>query len=244
MIIVGLDAASDLRKFGVVVGHWHDDKLSLVGSGTLDQRETRDLLHGHLRVASRALLAIDAPLGWPAALGRALASHQAGEAVVVPQNSLFRRATDTMVHARTGKLPLEVGADRIARAAWQALNVLDQLRVATAAEIPLAWTPAFGDRIAAIEVYPGAMLKATGGNPAGYKEPAEGRAARAAIAQRFTDRAPWFTGLIDARIDVFDAALCTLAGVDFLLGLATPPDDLQLARKEGWAWVRPLAADR
>lgn len=241
MIIVGLDAASDLRKFGVVVCRWTRGSLSLLVHGTLDQPHVLDSITQQLRGADRALLAIDAPLGWPAALGQSLAHHQAGQGIAVAQNTLFRRATDVAVHQRTGKLPLEVGADRIARAAWQALNVLQQLREATSHDIPLAWAPDFADRVAAIEVYPGALLKATGGNPSGYKEQAEGTAARAAIAQRFAGLAPWLDDLVDQRTDVFDAALCTLAGIDFLRGVAIPPDNLALARKEGWAWVRPLA---
>lgn len=241
MIIVGLDAASDLRKFGVVMCRWTRGRLSLLAQGTLDQPHVRDSITAQLCEADRVLLAIDAPLGWPAALGQSLAQHQAGQGIAVAQNTLFRRATDVSVHERTGKLPLEVGADRIARAAWQALNVLQQLREATGHDIPLAWAPDFADRIAAIEVYPGALLKATGGNPSGYKEQAEGAAARASIAERFAERAPWLGDLVDQRTDVFDAALCTLAGIDFLRGEAIAPDDLALARKEGWAWVRPLA---
>ena len=31
----------------------------------------------------------------------------------------------------------------------------------------------------------------------------------------------------------------TLAGIDFLRGEAIPPDEVALAPKEGWAWVRP-----
>ena len=240
MILLGLDAASDLRKFGVVMCRWTHGKLSLLAHGTLDQTSIRDAITQQLRTADRALLAIDAPLGWPAALGQSLAGHQAGQAIAVAQNTLFRRATDVSVHQRTGKLPLEVGADRIARAAWQALNVLQQLRAATGPDIPLAWAPDFADRIAAIEVYPGALLKATGGNPSGYKEQVGGVAARALIATRFAELAPWLGNLVDQRADVFDAALCTLAGIDFLRGVAIPPDDLALARKEGWAWVRPL----
>ena len=241
MLIVGLDAASDPRKFGLVLCLWSGANLSLMAAGTLGDAALRTRLDDELRVAERALLAVDAPLGWPAALAAALATHRAGEAIQASQNALFRRATDIAVLATTGKLPLEVGADRIARAAWQALNVLGQLRVATGQPIPLAWAPDFTDRIAAIEVYPGALLKATGGNPSGYKEQIEGRAARGSIAQRFAADAPWLADLLDAQTDVFDAALCVLAGLDFLRGNAEPPTDRALAEKEGWAWVRRSA---
>lgn len=241
MLLVGLDAASDPRKFGLVLCSWSGGNPSLIASGTLADTALLTRLDDELRLAGRALLAVDAPLGWPAPLAAALATHRAGEAVPASQSALFRRATDIAVHAATGKLPLEVGADRIARAAWQALNVLGQLRVATGHPIPLAWAPDFTDRIAAIEVYPGALLKATGGNPSGYKEQIEGRAARGSIAQRFAADAPWLADLLDAQTDVFDAALCVLAGLDFLRGNAEPPTDRALAEKEGWAWVRRSA---
>ena len=120
MLIVGLDAASDPRKFGLVLCLWSGANLSLMAAGTLGDAALRTRLDDELRVAERALLAVDAPLGWPAPLAAALATHRAGEAVPASQSALFRRATDIAVHAATGKLPLEVGADRIARAAWQA----------------------------------------------------------------------------------------------------------------------------
>ena len=44
--------------------------------------------------------------------------------------------------------------------------------------------------------------------------------------------------------DAFDAMLCVLAGQDFLSGRAMPPDNLELARQEGWIWVRRPAEMR
>jgi hypothetical protein len=41
-----------------------------------------------------------------------------------------------------------------------------------------------------------------------------------------------------ASPDVRDAVVCTLAGADFLAGRVMAPDDLALARREGWIWVR------
>jgi hypothetical protein len=37
---------------------------------------------------------------------------------------------------------------------------------------------------------------------------------------------------------VFDAAICVLAGFDFIGGCCPKPPDAQLAAKEGWIWVR------
>jgi hypothetical protein len=38
--------------------------------------------------------------------------------------------------------------------------------------------------------------------------------------------------------DALDAAVCCLAGADFLKGLALEPENLEFAKKEGWIWVK------
>jgi hypothetical protein len=43
-----------------------------------------------------------------------------------------------------------------------------------------------------------------------------------------------------ASDDAFDAALCCVAAADFLLGNVFEPTDIDLARKEGWIWVRRI----
>jgi len=37
--------------------------------------------------------------------------------------------------------------------------------------------------------------------------------------------------------DVLDAAICVLAGADFLRSRMMPLKDIKLARKEGWIWA-------
>lgn len=39
-------------------------------------------------------------------------------------------------------------------------------------------------------------------------------------------------------VDAFDAALCVLAGLDFLEGKAWPPTDQADVLKEGWIWFK------
>ena len=41
--------------------------------------------------------------------------------------------------------------------------------------------------------------------------------------------------------DLLDAAICVLAGRDFLDWKVLPPENPDLARKEGWIWIRPPA---
>lgn len=49
--------------------------------------------------------------------------------------------------------------------------------------------------------------------------------------------------LVDC-VDVLDAVVCLLAGADFLLGRAKPPEgeEVALAQKEGWIWCRERGA--
>jgi predicted nuclease with RNAse H fold len=139
---------------------------------------------------------------------------------------------------RTGKGPLEVGADRIARAAHRALEVLNRLRAATGRAIPLAWTPTL-DGTAVIEVYPAATLRSRGVREPGYKRP-ENLDARRRIAESLAGELPGLADAVAASDHAFDACLCLLAAKDFLDGNAVPPtvDETGSAVKEGWIWVR------
>ena len=53
-----------------------------------------------------ALIALDAPLGWPQALGANLVTHRAGVPLRAEANQLFRRATDDEIKNRLGKRSL------------------------------------------------------------------------------------------------------------------------------------------
>ncbi len=80
MLLIGLDAASRLEKFGYAIGRLNRGKIEVTGFGVLQSEEQPDALNDvivpQVRHAARALIAIDAPLGWPTALGRALANHR------------------------------------------------------------------------------------------------------------------------------------------------------------------------
>ena len=142
-ILIGIDCACQPRNVGLARAEW-------AGGG---RRWLTDVLCGGevssvaeavadwVRDAERCLLALDAPLGWPAPLGPALDAHVAGALIREPSDRLFRRATDRDIHRRFRKMPLEVGAERIARTARAALQMLDEVRSRTGLEIPLAWRP-------------------------------------------------------------------------------------------------------
>jgi hypothetical protein len=237
--IIGLDAAADLANFGCVVCRYKGGALELEGKRVLrDATGETALAEICGDKAERTLIAIDAPLGWPAPLAECLGLHQAGGLLAPAANDLFRRETDRWVKCVIGKQPLDIGADKIARAAWQALNVLSRLRAALGEPIPLAWRPDFVERVAAIEVYPAATLAAYGLNSTGYKDVSDGIDARRALSAALEDRAPWLRDLTREKVDIFDAGLCAIAGADFLDDLACAPKNQTLAEKEGWIWVR------
>ncbi|CAN5147621.1 DUF429 domain-containing protein [soil metagenome] len=234
--IIGIDCATKAKKVGLALGFSSADgvvveRVKVGGKGSDDP----------LRIATRwaaeydgsVLFALDAPLGWPVALANELSRHQAGAELHSSPNSLFHRATDDFIHARLGKKPLEVGADRIARTAHAALKLLGARRRDLDSDIPLVWAPDFTGT-GAIEVYPAATLKAhdvekKGKSPRQLVEKLEGRVQLPEVPERWQDNQ-----------DAVDALICVLAGHDFLMQQAMRPDPAhaEKARREGWIWAR------
>lgn len=240
-LVIGVDCATDARRVGLARAELSRGRARLTDAclGARDAAPA-EVVAGWLGDARSALLALDAPLGWPALLGERLAGHEAGALLVGEADRLFHRATDEHVRRTTGRRPLEVGADRIARTGHAALAFLDALRARLDRPIPLAWEQGRApEGIAAIEVYPAATLSAHGLPWRGYKRTAEG-----ALRERLVAGLGARLGLggLEGRLageaDVLDAALCVLAGLDFLAGETPPPPDPTLARREGWIWVR------
>jgi len=254
--IVGIDCATVAERVGLALAVPDGDGWRLqhatMGSAA---SPPATVVGAWLRERPHALLALDAPLGWPAALGHALGTHRAGAPIAAAADALFRRATDQSVHARYGKLPLEVGADRIARTARAALALLDELGTARGVAIPLMWRPDArphaaagaeppGAWPAAIEVYPAATLRAHAAAERGYTQPGSEARSRVAAFARGRVRVSADIALESLPADAFDAVLCVVAGIDAALGEATPPDDDALARREGWIWVRAPRLER
>ncbi|MCW8907758.1 MAG: DUF429 domain-containing protein [Sedimenticola sp.] len=238
--IIGIDCATDPKRIGLARGRMTADGLVLERLGKVARGEpVAERVVDWIAGQERVLLAMDAPLGWPAALGDALAFHRAGGFLPTLPNQLFRRETDRFTHQQIGKLPLDVGADRIARTAHAALNLLHQVGERRRCVVPLAWSPEFDEPVAVIEVYPAAVLKTSGMRFQGYKG-----SARSAQRQEIVGRLQKeMIFAADSEIllsddDVLDGAVCVLAGYHFLLGLCVPPTDTELARREGWIWFR------
>ena len=165
--IVGIDCAADPSDIAVVSARPAGECLMIDsafrGQGGKLSRSSRLCLLAH-RIAEEisqdhsTLLAIDAPLGWPIIMGQALSTHLAGSPLPEPcAKSFFRRRTDRIVEARTGKTPIEVGANLIARVSHTALRLLAMLGNALDGRLtaaPLTSPTELGSDVQVIEVYP------------------------------------------------------------------------------------------
>lgn len=239
-LIVGIDFATKPKNVGMARAERHGASyivtdVVLGASSRYPQPVVIEWLSGQVN----ALLAIDAPLGWPTALSRELARHRAGQAVEVPSELLFRRWTDRVVADRTGKTPLDVGADRIARTAHGALLFLADIRRGLGEPLPLAWRMPLRERVEVIEVYPAATLLARGASLRHYKK-SDGHEVRRQILE-LLQKSCECDAVRDAAIDsdhCLDAIACVVAGIDFVDGTTVAPNAPDIAEREGWIWFR------
>jgi hypothetical protein len=212
------------------------DEVSITEAQRGSKRDSLiSTIRGWLSEGPRTLLALDAPLGWPQAFGSVLMQHRAGEPLGAQANELFRRATDRFIKARLGKQPLDVGADRIARTALAALAMLHEIAQSVGKAIPLAWSPTSRPALSAIEVYPAATRIAHSGRHSARSMSHDDANEHLRVHIHCAERVE---ALCSANEHVRDAAVCVLAASDFLHGEAVAPDDEELARREGWIWVR------
>ena len=241
--LIGVDCAVEDANMGVACGHLTMTELVVreAAQCARDRKAIDTIVRWLDEEKKPALLAIDAPLGWPVSLPIELGKHSAGQEILTEANALFRRYTDRFIPETVGKTPLDVGADRIARTAYSALTLLGALRRRLHHDIPLAWSPEHSDRIAAIEVYPAATLLAHSIKAKGYKQVQNNTEREDIInALRSERHLPSDTSTMRESADALDAVVCLLAGADFLRGQAMPPSDFALAKKEGWIWVRRM----
>ncbi len=142
MSLVRIDCATQDAKIGVAFGSFSKKTLTVLEAFACTKEKTAAIeISKWLQEGEKAaLLATDAPLGWPQPLSRVLATHRAGEELRANAHDMFRRATDIFIKQKTGKTPLDVGADRIARTANAALCLLRDIRSnLNLARSPLAW---------------------------------------------------------------------------------------------------------
>ena len=238
--IVGIDCSTNPRKLGLAKGVFINGDLTVTGVST-NQSNHIQVISSWLKNSSRALIALDAPLGWPQAMGTNLQGHRAGELINVRANTMFRRYTDSFVKQELNKQSLDVGANLIARTALFALKLIGSIRESTGKSIQLAWSPQLADAISAIEVYPAATLETRNLSSSGYKK-AEQIERRREILSLLEDeiQVDCDRESIVMNDDNLDAVLCLLAAADFLRGEAysPSPDMKKTVEKESWIWVK------
>ena len=237
--VVGVDCATDPKNVGLAFGTFSEGSTFVkdvrVGSS---KSLPADVIAEWVRDRELpVLIALDAPLGWPVPLADALYTHLAGAGLSIPAHDLFRRRTDIIVREKIGKQSLDIGADRIARTAHAALQLLVDLRERLNEPIPLAWDPRMLE-LGAIEVYPAATLAAHGIPSRGYK--------KANMLPERNNIASMVGSLIDIQTSIpeiakssdgLDAVICLLSAHDFLLGTTIPAPKDAPVQREGWIWV-------
>ena len=240
--LIGFDCSTNRAKAGLARGVADGDgvRIEEAFAGAAD---VAGVLRGWLddRPAGRpAVVAVDAPLGWPAPLGAALAAHAAGDPLPHVSNRLFRRRTDDFVCDTIGLRSFDVGADKIARTAAFALRCVGKVREAGDLPLLLKPGPPAGGGAGLIEVYPAATMRSRGWRSRGYKtgKPDAVAAVRATLRDRLAGevRLPADAAALVDSDDAFDAAVCVLAAADFVAGrVHRPPPGLPPAtlRTEG-----------
>ena len=235
--ILGIDAAVDPRNTGFAVAGQRDASWCIQTLETGKRgMPLADAIMERLAPENPILLAIDAPLGWPAPLARGLSNHTAGALLPLDPSTGFARQTDRFVREKTGLKPLDVGADRIARTAAAALKLIEALRTRTGQRLPLFSSPAEAETGGLIEVYPAATLKQHGLPHRGYKKPHATRE-RMAITDGISSKVDLGScrqTCIDSD-NCLDAVLCVLTAIDFMNGNCCEPFS-NLLPHEGWIW--------
>jgi hypothetical protein len=236
MKIIGVDCATAAAKVGLALGVPSGDGVEIRDATlcTLEQSAAK-VIAGWLKDGEGpALIALDAPLGWPKPLAESLINHKAGKALGTSAHAMFRRETDLFIHRKLKKTPLDVGADRIARTAHAALHLLATLRSDLRLDVPMAWDPDAVSTVTAIEVYPAATLRAHGIPSPGYKKLEQVERRREILKAlcagcELTDPAPALD--LCKTSDLLDAAICVVAGHDFVKQRAMIPEDRELAAR-------------
>ncbi|NMA76561.1 MAG: DUF429 domain-containing protein [Actinomycetales bacterium] len=236
-LFVGIDLAAQARSTGLAVLH-DDGRRVRIEHAVLGARDEEliDAFDGARRIG------VDVPVGWPRSFVELLSAHAEG---VMPapastggpwRRGLAMRATDLVVHERTGLTPLSVATDRIAHPALRWAGIEARLR-------GLGVDVARDGSGRLCEVYPAAALRSWQLPYRGYKG-TKNEAGRSALIEALEQALPWLEwnghrSLCAARDDVLDAVLAALLAREVEQGRAIPPPEelKQLAQQEGWIWL-------
>lgn len=214
-VIIGVDCATQDKNIGLALGKLSDGQLEVRKAvSNLRPGGVAATLMEWMDSSLPTLLAFDAPLGWPQAMGATFSSHKAGEPIAIEPNLFFRRRTDIHIKERLSQQPLDVGADRIARTAHRALRLVGDLRASLGQPIELAWAPYFTG-VKVIEVYPAATLVSCKISARSYKDDGDAEARKGILGRLCEHLAMSDDQLRPACVadaDVLDAVVCVLAG--------------------------------
>lgn len=244
--IIGIDCATQPARTGLVFARYHNRKIDLISHMNAGDIEEYSPLPDHrwyplvkqcqewLKEDEKVLFCMDSPLGWPNAMREVLARHSAGELLGMEAKDLFNRKTDLFIDETIQKRPLEIGANLIARTAAAALELLATLRVMLRMELPLLWEQGPLERSGVIEVYPVATIIGRIGAGTKLNFRTKSDILLPILEMDFgLDSIDLLAGSDDHMLD---AAMCVLAGADFIEKRChEPPDDDELKR-EGWIW--------
>jgi len=242
--IIGIDCSTNPKKLGIARGQLANGELIIL-EASVGHSKPHQVISSWLQNSPRAIIALDAPLGWPKPMGASLSNHLAGSVIQVDSNLMFRRHTDRFIKRELNKQSLDVGANLIARTALFALKHIDSISKETGKVIPMAWSPDFPGSYAAIEVYPAATLESRGIDSSGYKKPEQLARRQEILALLGSElELNCESESIVAKDDTLDAVLCVLAAADFLNGQCYKPamDKKDVVEVESWIWVKRNAA--
>ncbi len=243
LLLVGIDLAVAATNSAIAIARFSSGRLTVdhVSMAVVD--EDLEGVLDDADIGQTTLLCIDAPLGWPQSFRSVFADHRAASPIDVDANTLFRRETDRDIYRRRQKTPLDVGADRIARTALRAVNLVGALRRRTQRPIDLPLTSAQirAPGIHVLETYPAGYIKARNIEAKGYRD-RQAVSLRLSLLRNVVDDARSFVELseiddsVAGRADLLDSVLCVLAGYRAWTGVAPEPTDRGSAEIEGWIW--------
>ena len=244
--IIGIDCSTQPARTGLVFARCHRRKIELVSNINAGDIDDYSPLPDHrwyplvkqcqdwIGEDDRVLFCMDSPLGWPDAMRHVLSGHSAGELLGIEAKDLFNRTTDLFVDETIQKRPLEIGANLIARTAVAALELLATLRVMLRMELPLLWQQGPMEKSGVIEVYPVATIvgRVGAGTKLNFKTKSD-----ILLPILEMDFGLESIDLLAGSDDhLLDAAMCVLAGADFIEKRCHQPPDVEKVRREGWIW--------
>ena len=234
MRTIGVDLAAGVPGTALAEIHW--------GAGTARLARLEVGVEDAAIVASvgdDGWLGLDCPLGWPDAFVDFVQAHHSGSEPALGavdggadwRRGLVYRRTDVAVRERIGRWPLSVSTDRLGVTALRGAGLLRRL-----ADAGFPVDRAGQGRL--FEVYPGGALRIWGFDTTKYRVDAT---RRAMLLETLGERAPWFdvgpfASLATTSADAFDALIAALATRAAAVGLflRPGPEDLDVARREGW----------